>query len=148
MKYWLLITTRENGAILQEKNIYGISEKKRNIISQTNIGDQILVYLKRERNTTGLIPPVIVGLYQIQSDIFKDQSLVFIPPITDPDEKFPLRIKISPIRIFTTPIKFKPLISKLNFITNKNNWASHLQGHPIREIPKEDFNFIVSSAKD
>jgi predicted RNA-binding protein len=58
-------------------------------------------------------------------------------------ETFPWRVKIKPIKIFDKPIEFKPLISKLKFITNKKKWTGHIHGRAMREIHEEDFKLII-----
>ena len=56
-------------------------------------------------------------------------------------------INLKPLRIFQTPVEFKPLIPKLKFIKNKKKWSGHLMGKAMREIPKEDYELIMSLAK-
>ena len=53
-----------------------------------------------------------------------------------------MRIKLTPVKIFTKSVAFKPLIPKLSFITNKKKWAGHLMGRAMRTIPEEDFELI------
>ncbi|RLI77834.1 hypothetical protein DRP05_09060 [Archaeoglobales archaeon] len=59
---------------------------------------------------------------------------------------YPLRIRLKPIRVFSTPIDFKSLIPELKFIKNKQRWVGHIQGKAMREIPEEDFRHIMGSA--
>ncbi len=61
------------------------------------------------------------------------------------NETFPLRIKLKPVKIFDKPVKFKPLIPKLKFITNRKKWSGHLMGKAMREIPEEDYRLIAGS---
>jgi len=63
------------------------------------------------------------------------------------NETFPLRIKLKPIKIFEKPVEFKSLIPKLKFITNKRKWSGHLMGKAMRQIPKEDYDIIMSMAE-
>ena len=55
-----------------------------------------------------------------------------------------LRIKLKPIKIFNNPIEFKPLIPKLEFITNKTNWSGHIRGKSMRPITENDYKFILT----
>lgn len=148
MKYWLLISSRENWPIIQKMNLFGVSKKKMFNISKAQIGDKCLVYLKQDSIEKTILPPIVTGIYEINSKVFEDNTIIFKSPAFSLDERFPLRVKIKPIKIFDNPIEFKPLIPKLHFITNKQNWPAHLQGYPLREIPEIDFDLIVNSLKN
>ncbi len=63
------------------------------------------------------------------------------------NEVFPLRIKLKPVKIFSTPVDFKSLILKLKFITNKKKWTGHLMGKVMREISEEDYKLIIGELK-
>ena len=62
-------------------------------------------------------------------------------------ETFPWRVKIKPIKIFDKPIKFKPLIPKLKFITNKKKWSGHLMGKEISLRFYKELEDISEKAK-
>ena len=145
MTYWLCITTEENRKVIKEKNIWGVQEKHRNTISKVKPGDKCLIYVMSTVKDDELIPPRIMGIYEVTSEVFKDSSRIFKPPKRDKNETFPLRIKLKPVRIFEKPVDFKSLIPKLKFITNKKKWTGHIQGKAMREIPEEDFKLITSS---
>lgn len=147
MRYWLCITTEENWKVIKEKNIWGVQERHRNTIAKVKSGDKCLIYVMSTRKDNEIIPPKIVGAYEVVSEVFKDNSRIFKPPAKNRNEVFPLRIKLKPIKIFRKPIDFKSLIPKLKFITNKRKWTGHIQGKAMREIPKEDYELILSVAE-
>jgi len=51
-------------------------------------------------------------------------------------------VKLGEIEEWDEPLSIYPLISKLNFIANKTNWGSHLQGS-IKEIRSNDYTTII-----
>lgn len=148
MNYWLAISNRENAEIVVKKNLWGVSRRFINQISKARPGDKILIYTRNEivdRNTS--FPPAIVGAFQVTTNVFEDTSKIFKPLAFQPDEVFPLRIKLKPVKIFDSPIEFKPLIPSLRFITNKEQWGGHLQGQAMRTIPLEDYELILKSGE-
>ena len=145
MRYWLCITTEDNWKVIKEKNIWGVPERHKNTIAKVKPGDKLLIYLKQENINGEIKPSRIVGVFEVVSEPFKDSTRIFSSKgIRSSGETFPWRVKIKPIKIFDKPIEFKPLIPKLKFITNKKKWTGHLMGKAMREIPKEDFNLILS----
>ena len=147
MVYWLCITTEENWKVIKEKNVWGVPERHKNTIAKVKPGDRLLIYLKQERDKEKVIEPRIVAVYEATSEVFKDSKRIFKSPPDMGNEVFPLRIKLKPVKIFSTPVDFKSLIPKLKFITNKQKWTGHLMGKAMREIPEEDYNLIMSVAK-
>ncbi len=147
MKYWLCITTEDNWKVIREKNIWGVPERHKNTIAKVKPGDKLLIYLKQERDKDMVKEPRIVAVYEAASEVFRDSSRIFKAPKGMGNETFPLRIKLKPIKIFDKPVEFKPLIPKLKFITNKKKWSGHLMGKAMREIPKEDYDLIMSVAE-
>ncbi len=147
MAYWLCITTEENWKVIKEKNVWGVPERHKNTIAKVKPGNNLLIYLKQERDKGKIIEPRIVAVYEAVSEVFKDSKRVFKSPPGMGNEVFPLRIKLKPVKIFSTPVDFKSLIPKLKFITNKQKWTGHLMGKAMREIPGEDYNLIMSVAE-
>jgi len=145
MTCWLCITNEENWKIVKEKNIWGVPERHKNTIAKVKPGDKLLIYLKQERDKDKVVEPGIVAVYDT-SEVFKDGKKIFKSPPGMGNEIFPLRIKLKPVKIFSTPIDFKSLIPRLKFIKNKQKWVGHIQGKAMREIPEEDFKLIMSSA--
>ncbi len=147
MAYWLCITTEENWNVIKEKNVWGVPERHKNTIAKVKSGDKLLIYLKQERDKDRIVEPRIVAVYETTSEVFKDSKRIFKTPEGMGNESFPLRIKLKPVKIFSTPVDFKSLIPKLRFITNKKKWTGHLMGKAMRQIPVEDYELIMSVAK-
>ena len=145
MRYWLCITTEDNWKVIKEKNVWGVPERHKNTIAKVKPGDKLLIYLKQEKIGDKVKPSRIVGVFEVISEPFKDSTRIFSSKgLKSRSKSFPWRVKIKPIKIFDEPIKFKPLIPKLKFITNKKKWNGHLMGKAMREIPEEDFELILS----
>jgi len=147
MAYWLCITNEENWKVIRERNVWGVPERHKNTIAKVKPGDKLLIYLKQERKKNDIIEPRIVAVYEAVSEVFRDRKKIFKTPPDMGNETFPLRIKLKPVKVFNPPVDFKSLIPELKFIKNKKKWSGHLMGKAMREIPKEDFELIVSVAK-
>ena len=143
MKYWLCITTEENWKVIKEKNIWGVSQRHKNTIAKVKPGDKCLIYVMSTRKNKEVIPPKIVGAYEVISEVFEDRSRIFKSP-PGKSEIYPYRIKLKPIKIFEKPLDFKSLIPELKFIKSKKRWTGHIQGKAMREIPKEDYESIMN----
>ncbi len=89
-------------------------------------------------------PSLITGIYEVISDIYEDNSQIFVVPRRMANENFPLRIKLKPITIFKNPIQFKPLIPKLSFIKNKVMWSGSIRS-AMRVIPETDYELIINA---
>jgi len=140
MRYWLCITNDENWEVVKEKRIWGVSERHKKQISEVKPGDMLVFYVKQKLGKDAH-PPLITGIFTADSEVFKDDSEIFIP--TSPGEKFPYRVKLREKLILERPVEFKQLIPKLSFITNKRRWSGHLQGRAMREIAEEDYREIL-----
>jgi len=104
-----------------------------------------LIYVKAERKAGEVITPKIVGEYEIVSLVFENNTRIFHAPINR-DETFNLRVRLAPVRVFSTPIEYKPLVPILSFIKNKRHWSGTLQGNAVFKIPEADYRTIISSA--
>jgi len=143
MAYWLCITNEVNWKVMREKNIWGVPERYKNTIAKVKPDDKPLIYVRKEKVNDEVKEPRIIGVYEVISEPFKDSTKIFNSKRLKRKELFPYRVKIKPIKIFDKPIEFKPLISKLKFITNKNRWIGHLTGRAMKKIPEEDFKLIL-----
>jgi len=142
MTYWLCITTEENWKIIRENNIWGVPERHKNTITRVKPWDKCLIYVMSTWKNKKIIPPRIFAAYDVTSEVFKDSKKIFESP-PNRNETYPLRIKLKPIKVFSTPVDFKSLIPKLKFIKNKQRWTGHIQGKAMREIPEEDYKLII-----
>jgi predicted RNA-binding protein len=139
MAHWIYVTNSGNWKITKEKNLLGATHRNKNAFSRVKPGDKCLIYVMSEAK-----PSEIVGEYEAISKCFKAANKIFHPPANAPDETFFLRIKLKPVRVFKTPIQFKPLVSGLVFIPNKKKWGLSLKGRALIQIPKADYEFIIS----
>ena len=142
MAYWLCITNDENWDAIRKKNIWGVSQRHRNTIAKVKPGDKCLIYVKSTKKDNEILPPRIVAIYEVVSEVFEDRSKIF-KSSSGKSEVYPYRIKLKPVKIFEKPVEFKSLILELKFIKNKKRWTGHIQGKAMREIPEEDFRLIV-----
>jgi predicted RNA-binding protein len=146
MNHWLYITNSDNWKVTKETNILGASTRYRNALSRMQIGDKCLVYVIGGRSDGEKTLARIVGEYRVASKTFHDSTKIFKAPTYTPAEIFNARIKLKPLNIFKKPIAFKPLVSQLAFIKNKQRWSLHIRGRAVVEIPKDDYSLITSKA--
>ena len=142
----MCLTSKEKWEIIKKTQIWGVPKRNQKNIEHMKIGDKCLIYVRQYKIGNEFIDPTIVGDYVVDSEVFFDQTKIF----ADPENKFnqeifPYRIKLKKGKNIKNPIDFRQLIPKLSFITNKKNWASHLQGYPARKIPDEDYKLILSN---
>ena len=132
--YWLCITNRENWEIIKKHNIWGVSERHKNTIMKVKKGDKLVFYVKQEVQGKEKYPSMIVGIYEVASEPYRDETEIF------EGGTYPWRIKIKPIKL--GEIEFKPLIPQLKFIRNKLRWSGHLMGRAMIKLPEEDYQII------
>lgn len=146
MKYWIASCNQDNWAIMKRKNIWGIPKRNKNTYERVSSGDHLIVFVRQEVRDDTLIPSMIPGAFKIDKS-YEDESSLFSVPPQMTDEKFPYRFKLKPLSLFNPEIEFKPLIETLSFIKNKTMWSGHLRA-AMREIPKEDYNYILQIGKE
>ena len=146
MARWLAISNRTNWEVTRKKNIWGVSQRSKNIIGRTKLGDTVLIYVSQQKEGDTLLPSAVAGVFEVTSEPYEERTKVFVAPEQMGDEVFPYRIHLKPIEIFESPVEFKPLIPELNFITNKTMWTGHIR-QAMRMIPEEDYQTILNSAK-
>ena len=145
-QYWLCILDRTNWKVVQQKKVWGVSERHKNTISKVQINDQLLFYLVSELIDGVRLESAIGGQARVVSEPFIKKTRIFgDKSVKKTNEVFPLRIKITNIEVFKKEIPFKPLIKSLDFIKNKKRWGGHIQGAAMRTIPKEDHDRIISA---
>jgi predicted RNA-binding protein len=145
MNYWIYITTSTNWIVTKTHHLLGVPERNKNTVAKLRKGDSCLIYVKQERVAGQLSGPYIVGDYEIASEVFHDQKRIFINPRGLLEkETFNLRTNLKPRAVFEKPIEFAPLVKKLGFITNKNNYGTHLEGRALIPIGETDYKLIVS----
>lgn len=141
---WLAIANRENSDIMIKKKVWGVARRYVKQISKAKPGDILLVYVGQQViDKDKILPPAITGCFEITSEVYEDTARIFTVPPKLGEELFPLRIKLKSLKIFKEPVAFKPLIPKLQFITNKTQWSGHIRGQAMRTIPEEDYQLIM-----
>lgn len=143
MTYWLCITTEENWEIIRKRNLWGVTERERNLISKVKPGDMLVFYVKMRVEKREITNPRIVGVYKVVSEPYRDSSKIFRPLEKRKSEVFPYRMRIEPVKIFSQPKDFKSFVGRLNFIKNKRKWSAYLRGKSMKELPEGDFKLLV-----
>lgn len=141
---WLCISTQANDEVTRKKLVWGVARRYQNTIARVKKGDILLMYTKQEIVDREIIPSSVTGIYEASSEVYEDNSSIFITPKTLGNEIFPLRIKVKPVQIFKEPIPFKPLVSKLTFIKNKTMWSGSIRT-AMRVIPEEDYQTLIKA---
>jgi predicted RNA-binding protein len=147
MTRWLCISNWSNDKITREKNIWGVARRYQKTIANVRKGDTLLMYTVHEMMDKKMIPSAITSIYEVISDVFEDNKSIFKTPKDLGEEKFPLRLKLEPVKIFEEPILFKPIVPKLKFIKNKTMWSGSIRT-AMRMIPEEDYQFILTAGKN
>jgi len=143
---WLCISTRANDEVTRKKLVWGVAKRFVNTISRVKKGDTLLMYTMQEIIDREVIPSAVTGIYETTSDVYEDESPIFVTPKALGSEVFPLRIKVKPVEIFRVPIPFKPLVPKMTFIKNKTMWSGSIRT-AMRMIPEEDYQMILKAGK-
>lgn len=141
---WLCISTRANDEVTRKKLVWGVANRYQNTIARAKKGDTLLMYTMQEIVDREIIPSAVTGIYEVTSDVYEDESPIFVTPKALGSEVFPLRIKVKSVKIFKEPIPFKPLVPKMTFIKNKTMWSGSIRT-AMRVIPEEDYKLIVNS---
>jgi predicted RNA-binding protein len=135
MNYWICIINRENLNIVIQKQIWGVAERYKYLLSKVNVGDRLIFYVTKES--------VFGGVSEVASDGFIDEEEIFLPIKTDRKQKFPFRFKIKPVVFLKQITPIEPLIIKLDFIKKKNRFQVHFMGKAMIPIGEKDFNTIM-----
>jgi len=147
MTCWFASSNRDNWEIIRKNNVWGIPKRNKAIIERVKLGDFILIYVAQKKEEDTILPSAVAGAFEIVSEGYEDTKRLFITPERMGDEVFPYRVHLKPVTIFKEPVEFKPLIPDLKFIKNKKMWTGHIRS-AMREIPEEDYRFIISAAKE
>jgi len=143
---WLCISTRANDEVTRKMNLWGVAKRYASIIARVKMGDTLFMYTMKEIGEKEIIPSVITGVYEAISEVYEDESPIFVTPKALGDEVFPYRIKLKQIRVFAEPIPFKPLVPEMSFIENKAKWSAYIRT-AMRVIPEVDYQRIVKEGK-
>jgi len=146
VKYWLAISTLDNWKVVKEKNIWGVASRYRSAIQKVSIGDHVLIYTMQSIQNKEIIPSAVQAEYEVVTGLFEDSHPIFVTPSRMGEERFPLRIRLKPLKKFTNPITMKPLVPELSFIKNKTMWSGSIRT-AMREIPEKDYRIITDAGK-
>ena len=67
--YWLCITNGENWAITKERQIWGVSERHKNIVGKVKEGDYLVFYNIMEKKDGEVIQPQLRGVYKLKINV-------------------------------------------------------------------------------
>jgi len=127
IKYLIFVIREESLPIIEDKLIMGFKPKFKKSLKKLSVGDRFLFYIKGMK---------LRGTYTINSKLFIGEEEIFKGNL------YPLRFKIKK----DGKIKNKPfiheLIEKLEFITNKEHWSSHVMGKSCIQISEQDFRLL------
>lgn len=129
---WLCVTSKNYWEVIKKNSIWAMRTK--HSASKASLGDNLLIYLKRELGKDETIPPRIVAVYEVTSEVFKDVSIL---------REFPYKVRLRPTKIPKQPLNFKRLVPNLSFIKNKQNWGADLRGKAMIKVPEKDFEMIM-----
>jgi predicted RNA-binding protein len=139
---WLCITTRANDEVTRKKHIWGVAKRFVNTMARVKKGDTLLMYTMQEIVDRKIFSSAITGIYEAISDVYEDESPVFVTPKALGNEMFPLRINVKLIEVIAVPVPFKPLVPEMSFIKNKTMWSGSIRT-AMRVIPEEDYQVIM-----
>ena len=121
---------------LLDKGFWAFSDSAP-VKEKLDIGDRILFYVGGKNRHYFIAYGVVkskVGLANKEQEAILDNLSIGF---------FNKTIAVEKVHWFTEPIELIPLKNELSFIADKKNYGLSLR-LPVREIPKEDFNKIVS----
>ena len=104
-------------------------------VRQVKKGDTLLMYTIQEVVDREVIPSAITSCYEAVTNMYEDESPLFVTPKALGNEVFPLRIKVKPVKIFAEPLSIKPLVPQMSFIKNKVMWSGSVRT-AMRIIPE------------
>jgi predicted RNA-binding protein len=143
MTYWLCITTKENWEITKETKILGFKNKVKRLSNMINVGDIGFIYIKRQRGISSN-DSSIIAKFEIISNLYQDDTKLFLNIPEFPNELFQQRIKIKILKILDTPLIFKPLVNDLTLFKNKHNWFITLFGRSLINLSRADYLYLNS----
>jgi len=140
MNYWVFPITADNHLICLKHKVVGAKSNNNNKrINQVKKGDIILFYITREHLTKKGHP-----VHQFSSVVqcMGPSCQAINESINIFGSTYPQHL---PIKIINQKkCDIKPLINKLSFMKNKENWGSAFMSG-MRLIPENDYNIIISA---
>ena len=135
MLNWLGVTNKENWEIIKQNNIWGASSSLKTTMEKINVGEKLVIYIKRDISAFG-------GIFEIISNPYSDTNIKW------KTGSYPILIDLKPQAIAKKFIPIKELVPKLNFIKNKQKYTPYFWGKGMRKmIPDEDIEFLMKILK-
>ena len=137
-RYWVLTMTEANAAIALRERTIGFGERSRSLCAKLTEGDLATFYLTRASSEEKAAPvQAFMGLVRVVGPMFESNDLLWPPRES---EIFPWRRKIEVV-LSKGRLPIRPLIGKLELITNDVYWALPLS-NAARELSKHDFDLV------
>ncbi len=130
--YWLCVTNERNWNVVKKRKVWGVPARNERLIKRVKKGDFLVFYVSPKR---------IGGIFRVVSEPFFDDSALFSSEGFSSNERFPHRVKIEPVAVPKKFVEFDPLITKLDFIVNKERWTGYLR-RAMLSIPEKDYKTI------
>ena len=138
MNYWICITNQKNWDIINDKGVWGVSQTYMNILSQVEMGDKILFYIKGGK---------VKGIFMAISKMYKNNEKVFnSTSIFKENEIFPYRINIKRISNEIIGISVYNILQNLKITKDKKNWGACFFRAMIK-ISIEDYKILEQKMK-
>ena len=134
MNNWFAITNPENYEILKGVgfSFYAVGEASRRSVERMKVGDKVVLY--RSGKNSG-----IVGTFEISGHAEQNGDAT-------PSFPFPYRIAWRTILTIDEPLSIRPIVPILDFIVNKTNYGTALQGS-LRTISGADYHALLDLLK-
>jgi len=146
MASWLCILNSENFETVKNEQVWGVAERHKKWIAKAKLGDLCAFYIMGKGSITARKEPAIGGIFKVTSEPYEDRSDIF-PSKSDPNERYPYRLRLKVVEVFVPEMPFKPLIPVLDFITYKKNYSSDIRGRAMKEISEKDMKKIQKKAR-
>jgi hypothetical protein len=107
------------------------------------------------RRSKDLVEGTTVLFYQAQSGARGYATVNQVLDATGADQEIlrqrglhhlAIKLRIADIVVFSNPVRLAPIVSRLDFVTNKKYWGHAVRSTP-RTIPALDFETIVAAAQ-
>lgn len=121
---WILVTDRETWLECAEEGSYGI-KRAPGLLSDARPDDPLVAYVMREA--------IFAGIGKLTSGYYNDSG-----------SPYPHRVKLHIDLDFESAVDIRPLVDKLDFITDKLNWPVFLKRAAVK-VPISDFDIISAS---
>ena len=137
---WFLITSRGHWARLRDLGCWAFAKKHARKATAVKPEHRSIVYLTADGGRYTSAITAVLRFTGIANEGSNGKTAF--------DAFFPLRVPMEIEICPPEPIPFKPLIPDLEFIFEKKNWGSLLQGQPLKPLPFSDFELMQKALHD